>query len=311
MKLLPYVLAILMLLGLLTITSVRQTLVHQSTERAYVGALTAMRVERNNYDRMRFTQPTAIKGPHRERAKPKPDENKEASDEESENRWTFSRYDTLLDVNQLHLHQTRVQSGGTIDHYVVLTRLLRNLYSEAPWWTQGLEYRIADQLVAQIDGKLPSPDAIATVDMKDPRLQEIFYRMLKGGDNLPALLDFLTAEQSGRTQPINFWHAPQELLAALFDSPTIAQAIVAKRAELIQEMESRKTAVRTAERSRILQTAMSTLLSQLGANRAAMDKQLTENLITPRRSKYRYLLVTGKDPATGIEVKQRIRITYT
>src|SRR5438046_2152038 len=103
MKLIPYVLAVLFLMGLLTVTSVRQTLVHHAGERSYAAIVNAMRLERNNYDEIRYQQPSPIKRAA-PKTQPKPDKSvSEDPDEDApaENRWRFTRYDTLLDLNQL------------------------------------------------------------------------------------------------------------------------------------------------------------------------------------------------------------------
>jgi hypothetical protein len=308
MKVVPYVLAILFLMGLLTLSSVRQTLVHQSGERAYVGAISALREGRSQYDTVRFMQPSPIKGPRKSSSRPPRQEAPEGDDEESQNRWRFTRYDTLLDLNQLPQHQTKIHQGGLIDHYKVLTRLLHLLYSNQPWWSEGLEHEIADALVAKLDGKLPSPDQVANIDLGDQRLQDIYYRMIKGGDQIPSLLDYLSAEPASKPQPINLYHAPEALIAALFDSAEQAHEIVLFRTELIKKMEERTDAVSTGERNRTLNTAMSQKLADMGINRALYNKQLIEIQVKPRNAKYRYITLIGRDPATQIETKQRIRI---
>lgn len=302
MKVIPYVLAVLFLVGALTVTSMRHALIHQAGERIYVGSVSATREVNNQHELKRFQRRSEVIGPARKKAEQKPDSDGEPV---SHRPWHCPTYDSLLDINQLD-----VRKAGMVDTYVVFTRLLRLLYSHQPWWEAGLDEQIADRLVPHLKKALSHPEALGTLNLGDPHLQQLFYRMLKGAEGTPSLMDYITAEKPGSGAKINVFFAPIELLAAVFDNPDAAIEIVEFRQQLITKMEKPEDqatlGLSPAQRRTQLYEEMTAHLTQYGDARARATMVL-EPTFEPK-VKYRYAVISGIDPVTRIESKQRLRV---
>ncbi|MCC5831945.1 MAG: hypothetical protein JJU12_02760 [Chlamydiales bacterium] len=125
--------------------------------------------------------------------------------------------------------------------YEAAARLMHLLYAEAKFYEPNAEYRILDALIAQkkATALFSCPDELATLELGDPKLQAIFYCMLKGADERPSLLDFITFDKEGLSRDkkkVNLMFADRRLIEALLDNAQITEKLLAARAALWEEI---------------------------------------------------------------------------
>ncbi len=117
--------------------------------------------------------------------------------------------------------------------YKMAARLMRILYGSAPFYYAGAEREILDKLLekkSESEG-FYSPDQLSSIAMDHPKLQHLFYAMLKGSDGYPPLLDFITYDEEGsrEMQKINLMFASEEVVRAAIDHPHLAERLLAMR----------------------------------------------------------------------------------
>lgn len=141
--------------------------------------------------------------------------------------------------------------------YEIAARLMRNLYQDFPFFQQvpEAEYQILNKLKEKKDemGHFSFPDELGTIALEDERLQEVFYKMLKGGEEkepYPSLLHFITFDRTyrentrspdGKLPPnrkkINLFFASPELLSAIFHEKASLNRFLKGRQELIDRIQ--------------------------------------------------------------------------
>jgi hypothetical protein len=137
-------------------------------------------------------------------------------------------------IPSLNLHSLL---KDTADHKLtekLFLHLFDELYSSAYFYSPHLGLKLLKQIrklatTVEKEGKrkkyLSKPNELADLELEDPFLQEIFYKILKGAqiesseEGYPSLLKFLTIKTREKTK-INLFFAPYELLRALYDEPT-------------------------------------------------------------------------------------------
>lgn len=125
--------------------------------------------------------------------------------------------------------------------YETAARLMRILYGDAKFYTPNAEYRVLDFLIEhkETTKDFSYPDELATMDLGEPELQAFFYCMLKGADERPSLLDFITFDKEGLTRErrkINLMFADHRLIEALLNNSQMTENLLAARAALWEEI---------------------------------------------------------------------------
>lgn len=138
--------------------------------------------------------------------------------------------------------------SGTGEFYRIAARLMRYLYKNQPFFNEvaGVEFLLLGALLegatinpvmknetsSSCKQLLKSSEDLSSFVFQDAKLQNIWYRILKGGegeDGYPSLLKFVGLEPRRRKFWISIHHAPLELIAALFDHEVLAGEIVETR----------------------------------------------------------------------------------
>jgi hypothetical protein len=100
--------------------------------------------------------------------------------------------------------------------YETTAQLLRLLYKDKLFPKDSVEYRLLDELIASARDQ-SKESALTAFSPKDPELQEIYYKMLKGTvSSYPPLADYFTLNRDGKTAAVHFKFASKPLLLALF-----------------------------------------------------------------------------------------------
>lgn len=104
--------------------------------------------------------------------------------------------------------------------YEPLANLFRILYGKTLYKTENIEYSILDAMLMKAR-KHPEMENLADIDLDDPAIKIIFYKMLKGTnqyqvgrEGIPPLGDFLAIGKEN--YPISFSFASAALLESLF-----------------------------------------------------------------------------------------------
>ena len=188
-------------------------------------------------------------------------------DEKEEAIKADSKLDFTLFVNQ-------AKRAGQYTQYenirLVAKNLITYLYSNQPFFMQALEQKpdLIDQLLNAIveaadalpeEKKIKKPKDLANLDLRDPVLNEVFYKMLRGTDvkkpkkgeeeenvwvdYLPMngylkLLKYISL--SGKTK-IRVYLASPQLLIAIFRDPVVVQEIIDERKRFYRELKRDKS----------------------------------------------------------------------
>lgn len=155
--------------------------------------------------------------------------------------------------------------------YDVTARLIRQLYAGAPFFDKvpQAEERLLAALIAQKENseKFLFPDELANLKFDDEEIQTLFHLMLKGHDQRPSLLHFITFDKitstKGGSSKINFMFADERILRAVVDNDAAWEELVALRQKLLEEMiaQEEKRQAKSEEK---------------GKNRSEYKKQLTD-----------------------------------
>lgn len=126
--------------------------------------------------------------------------------------------------------------------YETTARLMRTLYPDLCAELPGAEYFILDKLMEKKkeSATFETPDELSSLSLEDPKLQELFFRMLKGTKTARPLLHYITFDKidSPRKQSrkINFLFTDPLILRAIFPEPRIADKLLARREHIWQEI---------------------------------------------------------------------------
>ncbi|NGX61225.1 MAG: hypothetical protein K940chlam9_00708 [Chlamydiae bacterium] len=246
----PYVLTLtfLILMSLLT-SSEMSRFASGSLERALYHDAQVYRAQAEKEEvlgRLEDFRQEAIAGNdtnHVEKSSPKKENTSKKVKRSPTLRFNFNRPPNNSRLN-LYFALFPIARSDLPDHfsyYELAADLIRDLYGEAEFFQRvpQAEYRILDKLKEKREETLTFqyPDELAQIDLGDPDLQEIFYRMLKGSHPYPSLLDYLSFDRLERTHKtsgdwkINLMFAPPELLQALFHDCTLVQKLESLRQE--------------------------------------------------------------------------------
>ncbi|MBS0623837.1 MAG: hypothetical protein JSS62_04365 [Verrucomicrobia bacterium] len=131
------------------------------------------------------------------------------------------RYNTARPPNNSRLNFFFVVQEEDPFWLQAAANLMRHLYADHSFFLAipNAEQEILKALIAHKHQaqNFEYPDDLASLDLENPVLQEIFYQMLKG-NFAPSLLNFITYESPAtpNQRKLNLLFAPSELLQVLF-----------------------------------------------------------------------------------------------
>ena len=110
--------------------------------------------------------------------------------------------------------------------YDLLIKLITILYKNE-LTKDKIEYKLVDQLLIACNKKIEKKESLCLekIDLKDPSLQPLWYKMLKGTKyydfekdiGLPSILEFISIDENEKHNKICIPTASKEILIALFD----------------------------------------------------------------------------------------------
>lgn len=130
--------------------------------------------------------------------------------------------------------------------YETTAALLRSLYGGHTFFQEvpRAEYALLNTLIDhQEEAKsFFFADELGSLRFKEPKVQHLFYRMLKGSFDYPSLLHFITYDKNCNTnqKKVNFMFAPEEVLTALISDPICAEKLLAFRQALWQQIDEQE-----------------------------------------------------------------------
>lgn len=143
----------------------------------------------------------------------------------------------------------------------LLRRLLKVLYADKSFFREmqekhpGFIDQLLNRLIEIADTEvyrdtLKEKADIATIDLKDPDLQDVYYKMLHGtrkkthkknefliDEGYLSLLDFIKINE--KSQGISIYLAPGELLMAIYDNEELVKEVISSREKLYSDMKYR------------------------------------------------------------------------
>ncbi len=318
----PYLLTItfLTLMSLLTSTAVMQfqeeSLTSQIHERALIQQAD---IERERQEALyQDCQPP----PQEEKKTPPPEEHPTSNSSSNELKfpalnYSFERppnngrYNIYLLMYPEQLPNAWTRTKQHTDYYEkVGVHLLENLYGRESFFQEVP--RAASRLMEALKEKKEEatdylfPDELSALSFKDPELQAIFYKMLKGSQSYPSLLSYITFDKElGQSQKrnLNFLFASPELLLAFFDqNRRVVDALLKFREEFWQKVK--------AEEETRGGKGRETLRQEL---KEAYEKVLTQGGLDPRfyggMMDYslgeKGTIILSQDPLTGVTKREK------
>ncbi len=124
--------------------------------------------------------------------------------------------------------------------YEATARLMRNVYGNAYFFSPNAEYRILDALIAlkEETKEFVYPDEMSKLDLGDPELQAIFYSMLKGSEECPSLLNFITFDKVKyhENKKVNLMFADPVVIESLINHHPTTESILKMRQTVWEEI---------------------------------------------------------------------------
>jgi hypothetical protein len=181
--------------------------------------------------------------------------------------------------------------------YEPLANLFRVLYGKTLYKTENIEYRILDALLTKAR-KNPELENIADIDLDDPTIKNIFYKMLKGTnqyevgkEGIPPLEDFLAIGEENTA--ISFSFASAALLEALFGEKITAHIF-------LEEEKKRKELNKYYYFSKEELQALATKNPAQFSNFSSIEPYINySKKVKSRKEK------GGKDDKTGLAIKKQ------
>lgn len=137
----------------------------------------------------------------------------------------------------------------------IFERLVDQLYAAHPFFSsypklgQELTHALIDGYRSHAQIELALPEDLGKIPLKDPKLQRLWYAMLRGSESLftsspleyPSILDYVfvykgsSVKLSFNQNSISVLYAKEPVLTALFNSESTAHAVMQARAQFVQE----------------------------------------------------------------------------
>lgn len=165
--------------------------------------------------------------------------------------------------------------------YKQTAALLRALYPQI--LPEGGEYRLIDALILKKDEteKFSFPDELSTLSFEDESIQKQLHQLLKGTNESPSLLFFITfdSDTTRFSKKINFLFSRREILLAFFPD-SVVDALIEKRAELWAAIEKQQNSdlplskEELLTRTKISQQAKALFLQEI--EKANLDKEVCD-----------------------------------
>ncbi|MEZ5315278.1 MAG: hypothetical protein R3E91_03590 [Chlamydiales bacterium] len=144
-------------------------------------------------------------------------------------------------LNLYLLIHTSPHKNYPLSLYEGFARLMRKLYGQASFYRADCEYKILDCLMKEKEStqSFSYPDELANLDLGNPELQTIFYSMIKGIEEYPSLLDFITFDReklSREKRKLNLMFADALVIESLLDHPSLTKKLLVLRATFWKEI---------------------------------------------------------------------------
>lgn len=154
-------------------------------------------------------------------------------------------------LNLAFLLTTAPSSSSYAILYETAATLIRTLYNRQPFWKEGIERPLLDEMIRQ--GKAhPQAATFGALFPENKELAELFYILLKGTqsynletlEGIPIFSDFFLIDSTPSEKPIYFCFASLPLLSALF-GPEITHAITEEEQKKWEQKKRNYTLKRT------------------------------------------------------------------
>lgn len=257
MNILPFVLAMLMLISIMTYAKLQVFLGNASLQMEYACSMKSQEIFQINLAQLKLYQ-------KKERGT---DKNSKKDHEKEEALGESGRVEAQSTLNfRAFIDKTAREKSP--DHfqaqYAIIKRLIEQLYYHQPFFIQAQQMRgdIVDQLLEammeksqepQYQDKITQVKHLANIDLENPELQNILIEMLKGYNQAaeiltcgskskrakkiihtyPSLQDFLNVQKA---QPLRLWLAPKEILLAIFDDESFVESMMKSRMEIYRKL---------------------------------------------------------------------------
>lgn len=214
MNILGFVSMLLIMLGIFFAAFQNAFFSTSKVQKSYIGYAEASRGAQNNWEYNYYKS-------HKKKPVPKDNTNKEfASGKEKKAPSIPKKTEEMPECARLNIYALFTEDQPPKDQYQITLRLLNTLYGSNLLKNADEKFlpKFLDHLIAAAKQEdAPKPLHLAQLKLKDPNLQPLFYKMLKGAKNsYPSLLDYIKISSFGKEDKICLSCANHKMLAALF-----------------------------------------------------------------------------------------------
>ncbi|HSW87417.1 MAG TPA: hypothetical protein VLG49_07980 [Rhabdochlamydiaceae bacterium] len=302
MNILPATLALLMILAMASYTFLQGSAATEWEKRSCLGFMKAQHKLRNAWEKSLFQEmpkkTVSEKTPH----------SSEISESRSESYYESPRRKkSLSDLSKLNIGPLLIKPAPSFNGklYESAAHMIRDLYQTKSFFKDSnmehLEYRVLDGLIETGKSK-ESASSLAQLFPSDPKLRNIFYKMLKGTNTydllldkgIPPLGDFFIVDRAITTKPVYFAYASELLLVAFFGK---------KNVESIIETEKQKWE-EDHKHHALSKTDLETIILSNTQERINLNE--FEDLLNFAKSGPSSKTLAGIDKTTGINLKKKL-----
>lgn len=214
----------------------------------------------------------------------------------------------------LEAPENRIESTSW---YAIFTRLLKRVYVDTGYFSEGTPHLVAEALLSKKEEILEGAqeqgeDVLATIVFDAP-VNDVIYRLLRGSDQYPSLLNFLHYETKTPNQcKLNVFFMDPLLLEVVINHQDAYQKIHSLRQEVWERVQNQERRVQARDQTLVLEQ----FLTRTDFRKELQEKTqiiLTEysllNVLNKKMFDYTlgsfgdYMFVT--DPYTHIDARVR------
>ncbi len=252
MNLLPFVMIIIMVLTLFSLSQFEGALTQKKENQIYLAYFRGLRETRNKKEKIAY-----------ENTLQKNTGNTKTSEEKSSTKNThkyFREKRVGWEKGRLNLSSLLKKPHKYPSLEAVAIEYVKQLYGRAEFFPKD-DRIIKDLMKVLIKEQQKSPPTpLHEITFSDPKLQEIFYKMMRGThsydlkeNGYPPFGEMFTFEESGRA-PMNYHYANLSFLSLVFGEKVTKEFVEREKKELIDAPKKCESPIKKPELENLLRT---------------------------------------------------------
>lgn len=240
MNFLPFVSALMLILAFISLNLQKETLIVKQLNASYRSYMGVARDSQRLFEEEKFERAPTKKPKNLVKAiKTIPQNHQENQPKEKKRPKKKEKAPICMRLNLAALLKKQVNTDSL--RFQLLVQYLQHFYGNTLFITKPKDYpaRMSKAIIEGIrknKEKKPNQDTVhlAQVKLNNPKLQSVYYRMLKGSksNQYPSLIDYVYVDTKAANQKICLACATKELFSLLFNQKLSNEVWKEKKSEL-------------------------------------------------------------------------------